>query len=658
MNRVTFIKAFLICVLFFAGNGYSVVGQSHYPGQHTAKLKMRDQVKLKAYAFDVEAVTLLRSRFTENMEREQKWLLSLPVKSLLHSFRNNAGVFSAYEGGYSPTRGIFPKLAGWESLDCDLRGHTTGHILSGLALMYATTKQEIFKVKGDSLVQGLAEVQAALNQNGYLSAFAQGLIDRTMNGKSVWAPWYTLHKIFAGLTDQYLYCNSDTALLVATKMGAWAYNKLKDVKEVQRAVMLRNEFGGINDAFFNLYAITGDQRFKWLADFFYHNEVLDPLKNKQDNLNPRHANTYIPKLIGLVRNYELEGKGDGLEMADFFWNTVVDHHTFCTGSNSDKEHFFSPDKISEHLTGYTGETCNTYNMLKLTRHLWLNQPKGKYADFYEQALVNHILGQQDTATGMVAYFLPLLPGAHKVYSTPDSSFWCCVGTGFENHAKYGEAIYYHSDDVLYVNLFIPSVLNWKEKDLLLTQESDFPNEGNITFTVNKKPTSAVTLKIRYPYWAGKNAFIKVNGKTVSVKKSVLDGYLSIKRNWKQGDKIEVYYPMELHLVPANDSLEVAAIAYGPVILAGEMGSAGFSGREPHSDPTKHNDYYTYDYKIPSGLVTSLVLNKDNLNKGIEKLVADKAVFKVVKEGITLKPLYNTHRERYVVYWNIKSDKDL
>ena len=296
--RGIFIVCFSLCVCW----GYT---QSHYPGQHAGKFKLTDYPASAVFAFDLQDVTLLPSRFTENMQREEKWILSIPVKSLLHSFRTNAGVYSGNEGGYSPTKGT-PKLGGWESLDCELRGHTTGHILSGLALLYATTRKPEFKLKADSIVAALAEVQAALNQNGYLSAFAQGLIDRNINGKSVWAPWYTLHKIYAGLIDQYLYCNNDTALSVAVKMGEWAYDKLRSVEEAKRKVMLRNEFGGMNDAFYNLYAITGNDHFKWVAEFFYHNEVLDPLKEKKDLLNPKHANTFIPKLIGLTRNYEMQ----------------------------------------------------------------------------------------------------------------------------------------------------------------------------------------------------------------------------------------------------------------------------------------------------------------------------------------------------------------
>lgn len=636
--------------IFFAVFFCSIVmAQSHYPGQHKSKLKLADAFQPAVEAFDLKDVTLLPSRFTENMEREKKWILSISVKSLLHSFRTNAGVYSGLEGGYSPTKGT-PKLAGWESLDSEVRGHTTGHILSGLALLYASTKESAFKIKADSIVAGLAEVQEALKQNGYLSAYSQGLIDRNIAGKSVWAPWYTLHKIYAGLIDQYLYCDNKQALDIVTKMGEWAYQKLKPLSEEQRVLMLRNEFGGVNDAFYNLYAITGNDHFKWVAEFFYHNDVLDPLKEKKDNLSPKHANTFIPKLIGLARNYELEAKGEGMEIADFFWNTVIDHHSFVTGSNSDKEHFFTPDQLSKHLTGYTGESCNVYNMLKLTRHLFIKNPDVKYADYYETALLNHILGQQDPATGMIAYFLPMLPGAHKLYSTPDSSFWCCVGSGFENQAKYGEAIYYHNNNDLFVNLFIPSELNWKEKGLELLQETGFPENGTINFTI-KNAGGFRNLNIRYPSWA-KSATVKINGKKQNrvVKEN---GYITLNRKWKAGDRVTINYEMGLEAVPTNDDPNIVAITYGPVVLAGEMGTTGMTGRAPYSDPNQHNDYYTYDFKVPGDIQKSLQLDKNNLSAGIKAVDGKPLTFKTKKEGVTLRPLYDIHRQRYVVYWSLK-----
>lgn len=545
-----------------------VAAQSHYPGQHAGKFTLPDKLKPAVYSFDLQQVRLLDGRCKQNSERSQRWLLSLDTKRLLHSFRVNAGIYDANEGGYFEIK----KLAGWESLDCELRGHSTGHILSALALQYAATGNERFKAKADSIINGLAEVQQTLNQSGYLGAFPQQLINRNLAGKKVWAPWYTLHKLLAGLLDQYLYSNNTTALNIAQGMAAWAYLTLQPVTAGQRAVMLRNEFGGINETFFNLYAITGNEHDRWLAEFFYHDEMLNPLKEGKDILANKHANTYIPKLLGATRASEIEGSGAGDSIAVFFWQTVVAHHSFATGSNSDKEKFFEPDHIAAHLTGYTGESCNVYNMLKLTQHLYTHSADVRYAEYYERALFNHILGQQDTATGMVAYFLPMLPGAYKVYSTADSSFWCCVGSGFENQARLGEAIYAHTADALYVNLFIASELNWQQKGIQLKQETRFPETGNTTFTITAAQPVLLTLNIRYPLWATTAAIVKVNGKQVPIQQQP-GSYIAIKRQWKNNDRVEVSYPLSLHLVQASGSASTAAIAYGPVILAGAMGTA-------------------------------------------------------------------------------------
>lgn len=643
MNSVISFSAIFLLVLA----PWITSAQSHYPGQHAGKFALQDQLKPVVYSFDLQDVRLLDSRFKQNMEREQQWLLSLSADRLLHSFRTNAGIYSGNEGGYFTMK----KLAGWESLDCELRGHTTGHLLSGLALMYASTGDERYKVKADSLVKGLTEVQQALNQDGYLSAWPQELINRNIAGKKVWAPWYTLHKLFAGLIDQYLYADNKQALQVASAMASWAYKKLQPVTPEQRTRMLRNEFGGINESFYNLYAITSDPQCQWLGDFFYHQEMLDPLKEGKDILDHKHANTYIPKLLGLTRNYEIAAKGDGDTIAAFFWKTVIDHHSFCTGSNSDKEKFFKPDNQSALLTGYTGESCNVYNMLKLTRHLYCHSGDIKYADYYEKALFNHILGQQDPATGMIAYFLPMLPGAHKVYSTPDSSFWCCVGSGFENQAKYGEAIYYHGDNDLYVNLFIPSVLTWKEKGMQLKQETAFPQNGAIVFTIEEAPAAALTLRLRYPSWTGAGASVKVNGKIISIKQRP-GSYITINRTWKQGDKIDVNFPLTLHTIAANDNPGKAAIAYGPVVLAGEVGAGNFKSPQPYSDPLLYNDYYTYDYRVPKDIPTALAMDVHKINDAVEQVAGKPLTFKTVKEGIILRPLNDIHRERYVVYWDI------
>ncbi len=614
----------------------SAAGQSVYPGLFGDRLKVKE-VETPVECFALEDVRLLPSRFRENLERDSAWMAAIEVDRLLHSFYNNAGVWGGREGGYMTIK----KYGGWESLDCELRGHTTGHLLSAYALMYAATGAELFKAKSDSIVDGLERVQAALG-NGYVSAFPEELINRNMRGESVWAPWYTLHKIYAGLIDQYLYAGNDRALEVVRGAADWACGKLSGVDDMTRRRMIRNEFGGVNEAFYNLYAITGDERYRRLAEFFYHNDVIDPLKERDGDLGTKHTNTFIPKTIAELRRYELTGDEASRAVAEFFWNEMIDKHTFATGCSSDKEHYFDPARMSEHLSGYTGETCCTYNMLKLSRHLFCLNPDARIADYYEQALYNHILGQQDPASGMVAYFLPLKTGSHRVYSTPENSFWCCVGSGFESHAKYAEGIYYRGDDALYVNLFIPSELHWKEKNVKIRQTTGFPASESVTLTVECGHPAEFTLNLRYPSWSGKPE-VRINGRAVALK-NITDGYIGIKRKWKSGDRVEAVYPMKVAVEPMAADPSVGVMKYGPVVLAGRLGTEGMVAPAPVSDPTKYNDYYTYDYHIPADIARGIKASPLTSAGTLKWITAD---------GITVQPLYDVHRERYVIYWNLK-----
>lgn len=580
--------------------------------------------------FALSDVKLLPSRFQRNMQRDSAWIASIPVKSLLHSFRNTAGVFSDKEGGYMTMR----HLGGWESMDCDLRGHITGHLLSAMAYLQ-------MRAKADSLIQGLAEVQRQYG-TGYLSAFGEGLIDRNIQGKSVWAPFYTLHKILQGLIDQYTICHNVTALEVAKGMGDWAYNKLLPLSEETRRRMLRNEFGGFNDAMYQLYAITRDERHLWVARFFYHNDKIDTLKQfaeyqsvncnsvnrKSPNLGTSHANTFIPKLLGECRNYELFGDEQSLRAATLLYNTLVGDHAFATGEVSDKEHLFSPDTQSRHLTGYDGENCCTYNLLKLAERLFCYQPDSKIADYCERALYNHILGQQDTLSSMVCYFTPLMTGGYRLYSTRDSSFWCCVGSGFESHAKYQSGIYFHSDKELYVNLFIPSELNWN--GIIVRQETRFPESNKTTITVSHATAPCdfpqhLTLKLRYPYWA---AFMKVNGKRVRPDK---DGYVAYKLKGTC-QQVNVEFGMTLREEPTKDDPSRVALLYGPIVMAGRLAEV----EHPFSDPRKYNDYYTFDYGKHDDITLSAVKHLGGL--------------RFESGGISILPFYDLQRCRYVVYW--------
>lgn len=613
--------------------------QSVCPGQHADRLVKPSVVPLRAEAFDLRDVRLLPGRFRDNMLRDSAWIVSLGADRLLHAFRTNAGVAAGREGGYMTVR----KLGGWESLDCELRGHTTGHMLSACALMYAATGEECFRQKGDSLVDGLAEVQRALG-GSYLSAFPERLIDRCIAGESVWAPWYTLHKILAGLIDQYLYAGNDTALEIARGMGGWAWEKVRRLDPATRQRMLRNEFGGMPDACWNLYAATGDERFRSLARLFYHEDVLSPLRAGREEFGTKHTNTFIPKVLGEARNYELTGCDSARRAARVFWRSMRQGHLFAPGCASDKEHFFPPEHLSKHLTGYTGETCCTYNLLKLAHHLFCWSADRDVADYCERALYNHILGQQDPETGMVCYFLPLESGAHKVYSTPGQSFWCCVGSGFESHAKYGEAIYYHRADTLYVNLLIPSRLTWRERGLAVTQRTAFPAEETTMLALSAEKPVAATLRLRRPAWSGEPE-VRINGRRTAA--PVREGYIDLRRTWRDGDRIEVRYPMSLRPEPTPDDPSRAALLYGPVVLAGRAGTEGFAAPQPDSDPSRYNDYYTYDYRIPASVDDTLRCDPASIRRGRGTLRFE------TPDGQRLAPLYDLHRERYVVYWNLK-----
>lgn len=608
--------------------------QSIYPGMFKDRMSV-DVVSTPVESFELSDVRLLPGRFRENMQRDSAWLMSIPVERLLHSFFNNSGVWGGREGGYMTVK----KLGGWESLDCELRGHTTGHIMSALALIYAATGHEEFKIKSDSIIDGLEAVQKAFG-NGYISAFPEELVNRNIRGESVWAPWYTLHKILAGLIDQYLYANNPKALDLARGMADWAALKLAEIDEQTRAGMLRNEFGGINESFYNLYALAADEKYMNLAHFFYHNEVIDPLKTRNNEFGTKHTNTFIPKVLGEIRNFELTGDTDSRDLSEFFWDEMTKKHIFSAGCLSDKEHFFPLEHYNEHISGYDGETCCTYNMLKLGKHLFSIYPRAEIFDYYERALYNHILGQQNPRTGMVAYFLPLATGTHKVYSTPWDSFWCCVGSGFESHAKYAESIYFKSadDNELYVNLFIPSELTWNDKGFKLRQETNFPASSITSFTVLEASSEPVVLNVRFPHWTD-DVKLKVNGKNQTVKKTDA-GYIALNRKWRKGDKIDIMFNTGLRMEKTPDG-SLSSLFYGPILLAGKLGKEGMKAPAPTSNPQLYNDYYTYDYNIPEDIEAKL---------DFTTLRSVGPLTWVTIEGVVLQPLYDVHGERHQIYW--------
>ncbi len=635
-------RIFLLC--FFLSIAGKLAGLSGLLGQGNSNIKVHEKVQVKAYSFDLKDVRLLDGPFRDAMTRDQKYLLSIDRDRLLHNFRVNAGLPSSAK-----------PLGGWEAPDVELRGHSLGHYLSACALMYSSTGDERFKARADAIVAELAKIQQAMPSRGfhpgYLSAFPEEFFDRVDARQRVWAPYYTLHKIMAGLLDVYQLCGNRQALDILVKMADWVKFRVDRLSHEQQQHALDTEFGGMNEVLANLYAVTGDPEHLRLARKFDHQAVFDPLARGEDPLNGLHANTQIPKAIGAAREYEVTGEKRDYDIASFFWERVALHRSYVIGGHSDGERFFPPEEFSKHLGAASTETCNTYNMLKLTRHLFAWEPSARTMDFYERGLYNHILASQDPATGMMTYYVPLKPGAFKTFATPEESFWCCVGTGMENHARYGETIYFHDDQSLYVNLFIPSELTWKAKGLIVRQETRFPEEDTTRLTVKSEKPVKLALKIRYPSWAQSGITLTVNGKTEPVS-AAPGSYVTVDRQWKNGDTVQVRLPMSLRMEAMLDDAKMIALLYGPIVLAGDLGKEGMESakRYGHSAPQLGR---MKPIEIPA-FVCDL---KEVLPK--VKPVADAPLnFRTAGIGrpqdVLLLPFYKVFEQRYTVYWKVYS----
>jgi DUF1680 family protein len=579
-------------------------------------------VPLKVHAFPLEEVRLLDGPFKHAMELDQHYLLTLDVNRLLHNFRVNAGLPANAQ-----------PLGGWEAPDCELRGHFVGHYLSACALMYASTGDKRFKEKGDAVVAGLAECQAKLG-SGYLSAYPESFIDRVEKPSRVWAPYYTLHKIFAGLEDMYEYGDNHQALEMARKFGDWAISRNSKLTDEQMQRMLNTEHGGMNETLANLYALTGEKKYLDISLRFNHHRVIDPAAHQEDKLTGLHANTQIPKFIGTARQYELTADPALKSASLFFWNTVVKERSYVIGGHSNGEMFSPKESLSQALGPNTTETCNTYNVLKLTRHLFCWDPKAEYADYYERALYNHILASQNPDSGMMCYYVPLRSGSRRYYNTPNDSFWCCTGTGIENHAKYGDSIYFHGDDSLFVNLFIASELNWKATGLKLRQETDYPDLGSTRLHFTCSAPVKLSLYVRHPFWAMKGFAIRVNGQEQTAAGDT-GSYAILTREWKTGDTVEVAMPFSLRTESFRDNPNRFAILDGPLVLCAKV--------DPHKPfPAVVADEPT--------LLASLrpVANRANTFSGPPQvfLTADEA-----GGGVTLEPFYKASNENYEVYWD-------
>jgi DUF1680 family protein len=583
-----------------------------------------------------------------------RYLLQLDPDRMLAFYRGRAGLQQKGQ-----------PYSGWDGPGRNLTGHIAGHHLSAVSLMYLATADARFKERADYLVRELKEVQDK-HGDGYLSALEGGreafaalsrgeIRSAAFDLNGLWSPWYTLHKTYAGLRDAYRYTGNRTALAMEIKYAAWAERILAPLSEAQVQRSLNTEHGGMNEVLADLYADTGDRRWLDLSYRFEHRAFTDPLKRHEDNLSGKHGNCQIPKLIGSAARYGYTGDPADLVAASFFWDRVVQHHSYATGGHGLAEYFGPPDQLSNRVDGRTCETCNVYNMLKLTRRLFAFRPDALYADFHERALFNHILASIDPEDGRTSYMVPVGRGVQQEYQNMFESFTCCVGTGMESHALHGHGIYYESPGALWVNLFVPSTAQFAASGVMLKMETGFPDGDSATISLAMPSPKALTLAIRRPVWAGDGFAIKVNGMRVEQPPlaSLFDAnaggrgaapgneatlrqassYVELKRTWKTGDTIELSLPKSLRLEPTPDNRQVAAIMWGPLVLAGDLG--------PRRERRDGEERAQVPVLAAAGRPPS---------EWVVPVESRPGDFRA--QQIALAPFYRTHRRNYSVYFDI------
>ena len=620
-----------------------------------ASLQGAAQIPVKVESFPISNVRLTASPFKHAEELDIQYLLGINPDRLLAPYLKEAGLQPKADN-----------YTNWENTGLD--GHIGGHYVSALSYMYAATGNHEIKRRLDYMI---SELQRCQDADGYLSGVVNGrkvwkeIKEGNIRASGFglndgWVPLYNIHKIFAGLRDAYLIGGKVEAKDMLVKLTDWMIGVVKNLSDEQMQDMLRSEHGGLNETFADVAAITGDKRYLELAHKFSHQLVLQPLLKKEDKLTGMHANTQIPKVIGYKRMADLEGNQDWSEAARYFWETVVEHRSISIGGNSVREHFHPATDFSSMLTSEQGpETCNTYNMLRLTKMLYQTSAQVSYMDYYERALYNHILSTINPIQGGFVYFTPMRSGHYRVYSQPQTSFWCCVGSGMENHARYGEMIYAHKDKNLYVNLFIPSTLDWN--GTMIEQQTAFPEEEGTTLVVSpEKGKKAFAMHVRIPEWADKSSVsLSVNGESQKVE--IKDGYAVVNRTWKKGDKLHVAMPMHLYTLGLPDGSSNYSIMYGPIVLASSLGKQQQDGMYADDSRGGH---------IANGPRWSLqnmpviVGDKDKVIEKIQKVEGKPLTFKLSGvypdnyEGMVLQPFYQLHECRYMVYWPVISEQEL
>lgn len=594
----------------------------------------RERVSWQVFPFPMRQVRLLPGRCYDIQELNRKYLHSLPNDRLSYSFRQTAGLTTTAE-----------PFGGWEKPDSELRGHFNGgHYLSAVALMYASTGDEDLKKKGDGLVHDLAECQ---QKSGYLSAFPVEFFDRLRERVRVWAPFYTIHKIMAGLLDIHLLTGNAQALDVVQKMAGWvdAYTGPLSYEHMQR--ILGTEYGGMGEVLSNLYAVTGNQQYLAVAKRFDKKAFFDPLAAHRDELRGLHANTHIPQVIAAAREYELTGDKRYRDIAQYFWDEIIAERSYPNGGTSNGERWLSdPGKLSQQIGPSSTEDCCAYNMLKLTRHVFGWSPEPRYMDYYERVLFNHRLGTMDPETATTMYYYPLGTELYKTYATPTDSFWCCNGTGVEEFSKMNDSVYFHDRDGVYVNLFVASELQWPEKNLRLRQETDFPHEQGTKLTIAATKPTDVAIHVRIPYWV-QGGSVKVNGRPLPAFTSP-SSYLTLRGPWRSGDTIELSLPMGLHQWAMPDDETIQTPMYGPLVLAAKHEEVPRDKWYGSTGPFERRGQGTAPPPMPTATG-----KLDDSSSWVEPDKSAPLQFKTTgQQAATLVPISHIVHERYDVYWKL------
>jgi uncharacterized protein len=605
----------------------------------------RKDVPPKVKPFPMGQVKLLPSLYTTAAEWNRGYLQRLPADRLLYNFRENAGL----------SVGSAEPLGGWEAKadgkhGTELRGHFTGHFLSASAQLYASSGDREAKAKAFEIVAGLRKCQEKLS-GGYLSAFPTDLFDRldSASSQKPWAPFYTIHKIMAGLFDMYTLAGNKDALTVVEGMADWADKWSASKTEEHMQQILEVEFGGIAETLYNLAATTNNDQWARAGDRFTKKRFVNPLALRRDELRGLHVNTHIPQVIAAARRYEISGDMRFHDVADYFWYEVTGARTYVTGGTSNGEGWpAQPRELGAELKMHvsTAECCCAYNMMKLTRHLygWTADPR--YFDYYERTLINHRIGTIQPDTGHTQYYLSLYPGAWKTFNTEDQSFWCCTGTGVEEYSKLSDSIYWQDNEGLYVNLFIASELNWPEKGLRVRQETKFPEQQGTALTVMADGPVQLAIRVRTPSWLHSAPTVKINGKALDASASP-GSYVTLTRTWKSGDRIEMELPMRLGVEQMPDDPRTQAFMYGPLVLAGDLGSEGLT------ENLITGSNVPQVRKLPGIDIPALRAGSADPASWI-KPGDDPQTFRTTgqQKDVTLVPINKIFDKRYNVYWQV------